>query len=151
MDFIILGDLQPRYQYGQQGWLYVILSRVRTLKGLFTLVKLDSNMSKYKPRLDVMQEMDRLEKIEVETLKQLNSRNVLYLFEVFVINFCTLITFYHFKIQVQLVPSRRMNKTNCLSFFLPLFFHLKFKSVMSYYVQSFSIVLFKKVFRMKQN
>lgn len=76
MDFIILGDLQPRYQYGQQGWLYVILSRVRTLKGLFTLVKLDSNMSKYKPRLDVMQEMDRLEKIEVETLKQLNSSKV---------------------------------------------------------------------------
>ena len=82
MDSVILGDLQPRFKHGQQGWLYVILSRVRTLKGLYTLVELDLNMSAYKPRLDVMEEMSRLEKIEVETLRQLQSRknsNVFFL------------------------------------------------------------------------
>lgn len=77
MDDVILGDLQPRFKHGQQGWLYVILSRVRTLKGLYTLVELDFNMSEYKPRLDVMEEMARLEKIEVETLKKLQSRKIL--------------------------------------------------------------------------
>lgn len=46
----------------------VVLSRVRTLAGLFILVKLCADVSKYKPRTMVMREMNRLRKIESQTL-----------------------------------------------------------------------------------
>lgn len=73
MNSIILGDISNSYKKGEQGWLYVLLSRVRTLSGLFTLFKLDLDLSAYKPRKDIMKEMARLEDIETETLKQLQS------------------------------------------------------------------------------
>ena len=52
------------------GWLYVVLSRVRTLEGLHTLVMLDPDPSKYKPRLNVIWEMERLRRIEQYTLQR---------------------------------------------------------------------------------
>lgn len=60
---LILGGLRPQHQYGQDGWLYVVLSRVRTLKGLHTFVKLPTDPKKYKPRSDVDEEMNRLRNI----------------------------------------------------------------------------------------
>jgi hypothetical protein len=61
------------HHYGATGWIYVILSRVRTLSGLFLLVKLCSDVTKYKPRLNVMREMSRLREIEIRTLIRLAS------------------------------------------------------------------------------
>lgn len=68
---IILGAVAPIHQYGTTGWIYVVLSRVRTLSGLFLLVKLCEDVTKYKPRLVVMKEMERLRAIEKATLHRL--------------------------------------------------------------------------------
>ena len=68
---IILGAVAPIHQYGSTGWIYVVLSRVRTLSGLFLLVKLNEDATKYKPRLTVMKEMERLRAIEITTLHRL--------------------------------------------------------------------------------
>ena len=71
LNSVILGTLTPIHQYGTTGWIYVILSRVRTLSGLFLLVKLCTDVTKYKPRLNVMREMSRLREIEKQTLIRL--------------------------------------------------------------------------------
>ena len=76
LESIILGGLSKPHKFGRQGWLYVVLSRVRTLAGLFTLVKLESNPKRYMPRLDVMAEMKRLNKIEICTVQRLNLANI---------------------------------------------------------------------------
>ena len=68
---IILGAVSAIHQYGTTGWLYVVLSRVRTLSGLFLLVKLSEDITKYKPRTIVMKEMERLRSIEAKTLLRL--------------------------------------------------------------------------------
>ena len=68
---IILGTLSKNHQYGTTGWIYVILSRVRTLSGLYLLIKLCEDVKKYKPRIHVMKEMERLRKIETITLNRL--------------------------------------------------------------------------------
>lgn len=36
MDNIVLGSISSIHQYGTTGWLYVVLSRVKKLSGLFT-------------------------------------------------------------------------------------------------------------------
>ena len=56
-----MGD---KHRYGSTGWLYVVLSRVRDISGLFTLVPLSTDRGKYKKRHDVLQEMDRLRAME---------------------------------------------------------------------------------------
>ena len=71
LDSIILGDLVGTHKYNSTGWLYVVLSRVRTLKGLFTLALLDTDTRKYKPRWHVIREMERLRRIEERTLERL--------------------------------------------------------------------------------
>lgn len=71
LNSIILGTLSKIHQYGNTGWIYVVLSRVRTLSGLFLLVKLCTDVKKYKPRLSVMREMKRLRAIESQTLSRL--------------------------------------------------------------------------------
>ena len=71
LNSVILGTLSKIHQYGTTGWIYVVLSRVRTLSGLFLLVKLCTDVKKYKPRISVMKEMTRLRKIESQTLSRL--------------------------------------------------------------------------------
>ena len=71
LNSIILGTLSPIHQYGTTGWIYVILSRVRTLSGLFLMVKLCTDVAKYKPRFHVMAEMKRLRAKEKNTLHRL--------------------------------------------------------------------------------
>lgn len=61
-DSIILGALYHLVHYGRLGWLYVILSRVRTLEGFFVMEKIDEDPSKYLLRIDVQEEMERLQK-----------------------------------------------------------------------------------------
>ena len=73
VDSIILGDLVGADKYGATGWLYVVLSRVRTLSGLYTLQLLTEDLSKYKPRTAVINEMERLRKIGSQTMNRLCS------------------------------------------------------------------------------
>ncbi len=61
------------HRSGQSGWIYVILSRVRTLKGLFLLTKLEEDYRKYLPRKNVMKEMSRLRRIEKSTIARIHS------------------------------------------------------------------------------
>ena len=70
VDSIILGDLVGADKYGATGWLYVVLSRVRTLSGLYTLQLLTEDLSKYKPRTAVINEMERLRKIGAQTMNR---------------------------------------------------------------------------------
>lgn len=72
LNSIILGTLSDKHRYGGSGWIYVVLSRFRTLSGLFLLVKLCTDIKKYKPRLNVMREMQRLRNIESQTLDRLD-------------------------------------------------------------------------------
>ena len=71
VDSIILGDISTHHQYGSTGWIYVILSRVRSLKGLVTLTRLVEDPKKFKPRKHVINEMERLRRIEQGTLRRL--------------------------------------------------------------------------------
>ena len=73
LDAVILGAISNKYKYGAEGWLFVILSRVRFLLGLSTLVRLPSNPASYKPRLRVAAEMQRLGVKENVTLARLRS------------------------------------------------------------------------------
>lgn len=72
LNHVVLGSLSSIHQYGTTGWLYVVLSRVKKLSGLFTLVKLCTDVKKYKARVDVLKEMIRLEKIEKLTLSRIS-------------------------------------------------------------------------------
>ena len=72
-DAIILGSLAPKDKSGNTGWLYVILSRVRTIHGLFLMEQIEKNHTKYVMRSDVQREMTRLRKIQLETIKRLDA------------------------------------------------------------------------------
>jgi hypothetical protein len=71
VDSVILGDLLGSHKYGATGWLYVVLSRVRTLGGLYTLQLLDEDVSKYKRRATVIREMERLRVLGTKTENRL--------------------------------------------------------------------------------
>ena len=71
VDSIILGDVSKHHQYGSTGWIYVILSRVRSIQGLITLIRLTEDPKKFKPRKHVVNEMERLRLIEKKTLQRL--------------------------------------------------------------------------------
>ena len=73
LDAVILGALSRIHKSGRSGCIYVILSRVTTLNGLFLLTLLEIDPKKYKPRTDVMTEMNRLHLIEKSTLARLES------------------------------------------------------------------------------
>lgn len=68
---IILGSISNTHRSGLTGWLYVILSRVRTLQGLFLMEKIEQDPAKYKLRTDVQTEMFRLRKIQAITMARL--------------------------------------------------------------------------------
>lgn len=71
---IVLGAISHRYKYGEGGWLYVILSRVKSIEGLFLLTKVPNDPKKYKPRTDIIAEMQRLSRIEEKTIKRLQQQ-----------------------------------------------------------------------------
>ena len=80
---IILGGVAPIHQYGTTGWIHVVLSRVRTLSGVFLLVKLCEDVTKYRTRLVGMKEMERLRAIGKATLHRL--QHMLYAISFFVV------------------------------------------------------------------
>ncbi len=53
LNSIIVGSIASKHQYGAEGWLYVVLSRVRTVGGLHVLQKIPTNVRKYAKRTDV--------------------------------------------------------------------------------------------------
>lgn len=71
VDSIILGSFSDAHKNGNTGWLYVILSRVRSLSGLYLLTPLQTDVTKYKPRTEVKNEMARLSEIQSTTLARL--------------------------------------------------------------------------------
>lgn len=71
-DQIILGSLSRKHKYGAEGWLYVVLSRVRRISGLHTFVRIDPDRTKYKRRNDVEEEMARLTTIETATMNRIS-------------------------------------------------------------------------------
>jgi len=73
LEQIILGDLSAMHKYGTTGWLYVVLSRAKTLEGLYTLVLLDPDPANYKLRADVLQEMRRLRLFGAATLARVRA------------------------------------------------------------------------------
>ena len=52
---------------GKSGWLYVVLSRVKSLKNIFILKKLPTELSHYKSRPKVKIELDRIKTNSVQT------------------------------------------------------------------------------------
>jgi hypothetical protein len=58
-DSIILSGLAPKDKSGVSGWLYVILSRVKTIEGLFLMENIEKNTTKYNARNDVKRKMNR--------------------------------------------------------------------------------------------
>ena len=68
LDNLIVGPLSFQYMYGGCGWIYVCLSRVRSLDTLYLMEPLPKNISKYKPRTRVMREMKRMGELSVTTV-----------------------------------------------------------------------------------
>ena len=50
VDSIILGSISKGHRSGVSGWLYVVLSRVKTIEGLFLMEKIEEDPTKYKIR-----------------------------------------------------------------------------------------------------
>ncbi len=72
-DSIILSGLAPKEKSGVSGWLYVILSRVKTIEGLFLMENIEQNPTKYNARNDVQREMNRLRAINLQTIQRLQA------------------------------------------------------------------------------
>jgi hypothetical protein len=53
--------LASRRKHGEDGWLYVVLSRVRRFHNLYLMEELDPNPANYKPRKDVIAELKRID------------------------------------------------------------------------------------------
>ena len=68
LDNLIIGPLSTQYMYGECGWIYVCLSRVRSLDTIYLMKPLPTNISKYKPRTRVMHEMERMGALSTETV-----------------------------------------------------------------------------------
>ena len=51
---------------GKSGWLYVVLSRVKSLKNIFILEELPSDLNHYKSRPKVKIELDRISNNSVQ-------------------------------------------------------------------------------------
>ena len=73
IDAIILGALGKHHKNGLSGWLYVVLSRVRTVNGLYLMEQIEQDPAKYIIRTDVVKEMDRLRKIESKTIDRITA------------------------------------------------------------------------------
>jgi len=73
---IILGSMGNRYRNGTDGWLYVVCARVTKLSGLYLTEKLNPDPNFYKPRYDIIAEMNRLRTIQNNTIKRLNTASI---------------------------------------------------------------------------
>ncbi|EFX68957.1 hypothetical protein DAPPUDRAFT_259323 [Daphnia pulex] len=63
----------PKDKSGVSGWLYVILSRVKTIEELFLMENIEKNPTKYSTRNDVKREMNRLRAINLQTIQRLQA------------------------------------------------------------------------------
>jgi hypothetical protein len=66
---LVVADPGTVHKDGKTGWLYVALSRVRTLATLYLAQPLSTNMSTYRPRILIMAEMNRLKQLATRTLE----------------------------------------------------------------------------------
>ena len=71
LNHLILGRMNGKNKYGNNGWLSVILSRVRDINGLHLLTPLSTDLSKYKKRKDVIDELQRLQDIQDTTVQKI--------------------------------------------------------------------------------
>ena len=71
LDAIIVGSW-GRYKYGAQGWLNVVLSRLRQLSDLYILEKLPKNPALLKNRLEVEVENIRIKDLSNMTLDMID-------------------------------------------------------------------------------
>ena len=73
-DALIVGPPGEKYRLGQGGWLYVVLSRVRSLSGLYLMEPLCEDLKKYIPRKAVIKELERLQlNLGMKTAESLDS------------------------------------------------------------------------------
>ena len=63
--------MNGKNKYGNNGWLSVILSRVRDINGPHLLTPLSNDLSKYKKRKDVIDELQRLQDIQDTTVQKI--------------------------------------------------------------------------------
>ena len=68
---IMMGSMSPKHKFVKTGWIYVVLSKVRSIEGLFLLNLLETNIKKYKPSKELENEMKRLSKIQERTMSRL--------------------------------------------------------------------------------
>ena len=61
LDNILVAQLGTSHKYGSTGYLYVMLSRVRTIENFFLLQKLSTNIKNYKPRTELEKAMKMFE------------------------------------------------------------------------------------------
>ena len=73
MQSIIVGKVDGPHSLGKTGWIYVVFSRVQTINGLYLLFDINPDATKYRPRTKVIQEMNRLRKIEKKSIAKLHS------------------------------------------------------------------------------
>ena len=73
MQSIIVGKVDGPHSLGKTGWIYVVFSRVQTINGLYLLFDINADATIYRPRTKVIQEMNRLRKIEKKTIARLHS------------------------------------------------------------------------------
>ena len=71
LDAIIVGSWRC-YKYGAQGWLNVVLSKVRQLSDLYILEKLPENPALFKKRLEVEVENTRIKNLSTMTLDMID-------------------------------------------------------------------------------
>ena len=71
LDAIIVGSW-GHYKYGAQGWLNVILSRVRKLADLYILEKLPERPEFFKKRFEVEVENTRIKNLSTMTLDMID-------------------------------------------------------------------------------
>ena len=65
VDALHVADYGRRgYRVNKDGWLYVMLSRVKTLEGLYLSTPLETDPQKFRPRVELQAEMTRLRAID---------------------------------------------------------------------------------------
>ena len=67
-DFLVTAPWYSPWKFGNNGWLYVVLSRATSPEGLFLSEPLPTLMKGYKKRTTVMNEMMRLREVEKSTV-----------------------------------------------------------------------------------
>ena len=64
------------HSYNASGWIYVVLSRVRSIDNYFAGMKLSENLKNYKPRTLIEMEHRKLRKMAVMMKRKLKTAGV---------------------------------------------------------------------------